>query len=294
MSIGSIEQFFVYDGDIDSLYKDRVGDVTGSLLVNLPPNTYCLLKSEINAKKSIVVCHLGGNRVRTVPQPEQKLLGATPRDMRQLAFVDSLLSPTVRLAVGLGAAGTGKSYLAIAYALGRLSQDAGRVLLCRPATYVGTAKAFGAVPGTVQEKYAPFIESFNIVMQKLLGERSVSYLQMMQKREQIQFLPLEFTRGCTYDNATFIIDEAQNTTWHEMNSLVTRMGENTKLIVLGDPSQIDTKVPSHETGLYQLVHSMAFANSPITSVVELVQQYRSPMAQLAIEINKEIVGEHWT
>jgi len=112
----------------------------------------------------------------------------------------------------------------------------------------------------------------------------------MKQKKDIEFIPVELARGCTFENCTFILDEAQNLDWHELNTIVSRMGEGTKMIILGDLNQIDTKSSKENTGLAKLVESDPFFYSDLCSLTLLQTQYRSPITQLIAEVDEFIRG----
>jgi len=113
-----------------------------------------------------------------------------------------------------------------------------KILMAKPTAMVGRGKAFGPVPGTIEEKYAPYLASYEIVLKKIFGDRGASIFQRMKQKKDLEFIPVELARGCTFENCTFILDEAQNLDWHELNTIVSRMGEGTKMLILGDLYQI--------------------------------------------------------
>ena len=277
-----VQEEFVPSSVIDNLYKNRTLSI--SCTKELAVNDYIVFRSEVNEKNSAFARHLGDENF-VLCGGTYKIGNITARDSHQSAFVDSLLNPEVLVNVALGQAGTGKSTLAVAYACDEFLTYKKRILLCKPTVQVGSSKAFGAVPGTIEEKYAPYLSSFEIVLKKLLTAKADSFLRQMRENKDLEFIPLELARGCTYENCTFILDEAQNTTWHELNTLLSRIGEGSKIIILGDLSQIDIKTPAHHTGLGTLIRAYPFLDSKISSVVELKTQYRSPICQLATDIN---------
>lgn len=290
MNPTEVPSLIVADRDIDTLYeKGYLGQVLDTLEKNpIWPNQYFVVRSEINPKKSALV-RWDGETFRSLQgRKSQSLEGITPKDSKQAAFQDSLLQEGILLSVGLGAAGTGKTTIAMSYALHRFITEGKSIVLTKAATFVGSAKAFGPVPGDVQEKYAPFLASYTIVLEKILGNRAGHFLQKMQDKGHLKFLPIEYVRGCTFEDCTFIIDEAQNLTWHETNSVVSRIGEGSKAILLGDLNQIDTRESKETSGLSQLCGSTAFLSSEITSVVTLKTQYRSKIAELVINVDEEL------
>lgn len=275
---------------IDSLYKEKIVEYEISSLEllknNISINTYIVMRSTSNDKHTALARYLGKNRWK-LTTGNHRVGGIYSRDVNQNAFTDSLLDETILVNTAVGSAGTGKTTLALGYACDRHLKDGSRILLCKPTTMVGAGRAFGPVPGDIGEKYAPYLSSFEIVLKKILSDKASVYLKTMREKQDLEFIPLELARGCTYENCTFILDEAQNTSWHELNTLLSRIGENAKIIILGDLEQVDTKCPTEKTGLSVLVNSTPFKNSPITSSIKLLTQYRSPICQLATEIN------HW-
>jgi phosphate starvation-inducible PhoH-like protein len=139
------------------------------------------------------------------------------------------------LVFGVGPAGTGKTYLAVAYAATLLERgDINRIILSRPAVEAG--ERLGFLPGDMKEKVDPYLrplyDALYDMMQPEIVERCL-------ESQTIEVAPLAFMRGRTLSNAVVILDEAQNTTTQQMKMFLTRLGENSKMIVTGDPSQID-------------------------------------------------------
>jgi phosphate starvation-inducible PhoH-like protein len=199
-----------------------------------------------------------------------------------------LQAEDTQLIIGLGEAGTGKTTLALAYAFAQYQTNNKKIILVKSTAMVSNNHAFGPVPGDIGEKYAPYLTSFDIVIDKLLsGKNSKSYLAQMKERKDLEFIPVELVRGCTFEDCTVIVDEAQNLSWHEMKTLITRLGERSKMIILGDPNQIDVGVPYTNTGLHRLVNSNIFGESELTASIVLEVQYRSPIVSLIARIDKE-------
>lgn len=251
---------------------------------DLPQNTYAILTDDYN-KKSSVLAKCQKNSWHRIDESKLKF----GKDAYQKFLLDTFFDPSILVNVAIGGAGTGKTTLALYYAMEAGKNLHRKIYLTKAATFIGEGKAFGPVPGDINEKFAPYLDSFNIVLEKVYGKNSKNYLEMMLDKGDLKFIPLAFARGSTYDNTTFIIDEAQNLTWHELNSIISRVGENSKCIILGDPDQVDIRLPYEKTGLGKMLSSEVFQKSALTSEITLVKQYRSPITQLAIDINKEIV-----
>ena len=215
------------------------------------------------------------------------LNGFSPKDLNQLVYFNQLVESQFILNAAIGAAGTGKTTIALAYALSEYLNKNKTIYLSKPTVMVQNNDAFGPVPGDINEKYAPYIGSFEIILNKALGDNSKHYLQQMLHNKHLQFFPVEFTRGCTFEDCTFILDEVQNLTWHELKTVLSRIGENSKIIICGDPHQIDANFTYKESGLHKLLNSDSFNNSNITSQITLTKQYRGKLPDLIYRIDKE-------
>ena len=160
---------------------------------------------------------------------------------------------------GVGPAGTGKSYVAIAMACDMLKdKQIDKIVITRPAVEAG--ENFGFLPGEIEEKYAPYLDPFRDIMNERLGKSHVEYLI---KHKRIEAKPLAFMRGITLKNCWAILDEAQNTSPSQMKLFLTRIGENCKVIVDGDCEQKDIKTIS---GLSDAINR--FQNTRKVGIVE--------------------------
>ncbi len=157
----------------------------------------------------------------------------TPRSTNQSRYVKSLQSH--ELVFGLGPAGTGKTYLAVAHAVARLiTNEVDRIILARPAVEAG--EKLGFLPGDMRDKIDPYLRPlYDALYDMLPAEEVVKRLE----NGEIEVAALAFMRGRTLSNAAIILDEAQNTTPVQMKMLLTRMGENSNMVVTGDLSQVD-------------------------------------------------------
>ena len=136
---------------------------------------------------------------------------------------------------GVGSAGTGKTYVAATFAAGELfHRRIQKIILTRP--NIETGRGLGFLPGTLEEKYAPYLEPFDQVFQKSLGK---GFYEYALKNKNIEPKPLGFMRGATFDNCIVLLDEAQNATKEEMKMLLSRIGRNCKMIISGDIDQSD-------------------------------------------------------
>lgn len=164
----------------------------------------------------------------------------------QKKYVDLMKKKTITF--GIGPAGTGKTYLAVAIAVNAYKQkQVEKIILTRPAVEAG--EKLGFLPGDLQEKVNPYLRPLYDALQELLG---VDSFAKMMERGTIEIAPLAYMRGRTLSNAYVILDEAQNTTKEQIKMFLTRLGENSKMIITGDLTQVD--LPSgHTSGLKHAV-----------------------------------------
>ena len=216
--------------------------------------------------------------------------GFKPKDAEQTCFFYAL--KRFPLVVGLGEAGTGKTTIALAYAITQLFRNERKVVLVKPTTFVGRkSNAIAAVPGDHRDKLEGYISSYLVVLKRIFGTSFEHQLYQLEEEGKLSFMPLELVRGIEFQDSVVIIDEAQNTSPHELLSLISRVSESSQCIVLGDPNQVDTDTPRDETGLYVLSDSDSFLESNISAGIRLRTQHRGPLATLASEIIKELYGD---
>jgi len=170
--------------------------------------------------------------VTTTPKKSQ--LRALNKAQQQ--YINAIRANVITFAVG--PAGTGKTYIAASYAAELLEEKLiDSVILTRP-NVEASSKGFGFLPGTLAEKYLPYMEPLISVLEERLGK---SYTDLLLKRGQIQMKPLEFMRGSTFQNSLCILDEAQNCTVSQMALFLSRIGDDCKVIIDGDIAQTDIR-----------------------------------------------------
>ncbi len=180
--------------------------------------------------------HASGAALPDLPQ----LGGLTLRTPRQLHYAEALGSSDLDLILGIGPAGTGKTYIAVAAAVEALrAERVDRIVVTRPAVEAG--ERLGFLPGDLAEKVDPYLQP---IWDAFRGQFGEAELRSRRDRKQIEVAPLAFMRGRTLSNAFVIVDEAQNATIPQMKMVLTRLGEGSRMVVTGDPSQVD--LPRHE------------------------------------------------
>ena len=168
-----------------------------------------------------------------------------PKTIGQKQYVDSILENTVT--IGVGPAGTGKTYLAVAAAVAAFrDKQINRIILTRPAVEAG--ERLGFLPGDLQSKVDPYLRPLYDALFDMLGSET---FQKYQERGAIEVAPLAYMRGRTLDDSFIILDEAQNTSREQMKMFLTRLGFNSKMVVNGDATQIDLP-DGRRSGLMEL------------------------------------------
>ena len=170
-----------------------------------------------------------------------------PKTLGQKKYLDAIRDNTVT--IGVGPAGTGKTYLAVAMAVNAFrAKQVNRIILTRPAVEAG--EKLGFLPGDLQQKVDPYLRPLYDALFDMLGAEN---FQRCQERGDIEVAPLAYMRGRTLDDSFIILDEAQNTTSEQMKMFLTRLGVNSKAVVTGDITQIDLP-DGKKSGLKEVVH----------------------------------------
>ncbi len=212
---------------------------------------------------------------------------AKPRNLEQRAALDALLDEDIELVCLLGKAGTGKTFLALASALEQ-AHTYQRILLSKPVVDVG--KGIGFLPGSLSEKLEPWMQSFfdNLDQINPLWDAGPIGAEMGTKegfleKNQIEIQPIHSIRGRSLKQAFMIIDEAQNLTKHEIKSIITRAAEGTKVVLLGDPYQIDHPyLTKQSNGLVYVIERML--GQSLFACVSLHKSERSTLSDIAADL----------
>ncbi|MBS0386711.1 MAG: PhoH family protein [Proteobacteria bacterium] len=205
----------------------------------------------------------GGDQKGPMQLPQ--LGGLTLRTPRQVHYVEALRDENVDLIFGVGPAGTGKTFLAVAAAVEALkSERVDRIIVTRPAVEAG--EKLGYLPGDLAEKVDPYLQPIWDAFRSQMNEND---LKTRRERRQIEVAPLAFMRGRTLSNAVVIVDEAQNATILQMKMVLTRLGEGSRMVVTGDPSQIDL-VRADQSGLAHAISILE--NIPGVDVIRFAAQ----------------------
>ena len=266
---------------IDRIYSSKEGlDISEFDFKDIVrPNECFILKSD----RSSVLARYNPFTHSVCRVNKTKIYGIEPRNAEQSFAFEILDDPNVKLVALTGKAGTGKTLLALAAALGKLV-DYKQVLLARPIVALSN-KDLGFLPGDANEKVAPYMQplfdNLNVIKRQFAANSTeVKRLEDMQKGEQLVIEALAFIRGRSLSETYCIIDEAQNLTPHEIKTIITRAGEGTKMVFTGDIQQIDQPyLDSQSNGLVYMIDRMK--DQPIFAHVNLIKGERSQLSELA-------------
>jgi PhoH-like ATPase len=266
-------------GLIDRLYREDWLPVEAVLAERPPGNQYFIVRSA--ASSALVTYNPRTDRLERVPK--ETAYGVTPRNAEQTFALHAVMNPDVPLVTISGAAGTGKTLLALAGALEqrRLYRQ---IYLARPVVPLSN-KDIGYLPGDINSKLNPYMQPLwdNLsIIKNQYGERDREYkkVEELVETEKLHVVPLAYIRGRSFSNVIFIVDEAQNLTPHEVKTIITRAGERTKIVLTGDIFQIDTPyLDAHSNGLSYLIDRIK--GNPLYAHVNLDKGERSELANLA-------------
>ncbi len=271
---------------IDAFYASgELAPPPGSVLF---PNQFVMIKNSANPSQT-ALSRFSRQKHALVPLigPKHGVWGISPRNKQQQFALDLLLNDDIRLVSLVGKAGTGKTLLALAAGLEKTieSRAFARLVVSRPVFPLG--KDIGFLPGDIEEKLKPWMQPIRDNLDFLMGtSASVSRgkgrkdLQSLFDLGMIEVEPLTYIRGRSMPNQYLIVDEAQNLTPHEIKTIITRAGEGTKIVLTGDPYQIDNPyIDSSSNGLSFVVER--FKEESIAGHITLVKGERSDLAELA-------------
>lgn len=256
--------------------------------LDLSPNEYVIMKDSEGLIKGARYNFETKSLVKLL-EVDQKtgLWGISPKNIEQSFAIDALLNPEISLVSLSGKAGTGKTLLSIACGLFKTLDEGSfsKLLITRPVYPLG--KDIGFLPGDIKEKMNPWMQPFFDNLDFLFGSKksSTQRYQELMDQNMIQVEALTYIRGRSIPKQFFLLDEMQNTTKHEIKTILSRAGEGTKIVITGDPDQIDNPyVDKIANGLSQVIE--AFKGSPLAAHVTLTKGERSPLAEAAVNLIK--------
>jgi PhoH-like ATPase len=273
-------------GDIDKLYEKGRIDFKPNGNETYYANEYITLKDAANPNRTALTrLNINQGTIETLINVKNGIWGIRPRNREQFFALDLLLRDDIKVATLVGKAGTGKTLLALAAGLQRTAEDGiyHKLLVSRPIFPLG--RDIGYLPGDIEEKLNPWMQPIHDNVEFLMNlskqdkDEGRSYMELIELG-LIQIEPLTYIRGRSIPNQFMIVDESQNLTPHEVKTILTRVGHGTKIVLTGDPYQIDHPyVDSVNNGLTYLVER--FKGEKIAGSVTLSKGERSELAELA-------------
>jgi PhoH-like ATPase len=248
------------------------------------PNQFFCLKSHENSSQSAMARYVDGKLVRLV-HGDSVNWGIRGLNKEQKFGLELLLDDKIKIITMVGRAGTGKTLLALAVGLEKVLEENAysRLLITRPVVPMGDD--IGYLPGTKEEKLRPWMQPIYDNLEFLLRNVSEPYevLQDLTRKGMLEMEPLTYIRGRSIPRQFIVCDEAQNLSPHMIKTLITRVGEDTKIVLTGDPEQIDHPyLDASSNGLTYLIERMK--NEELAGHVTLVRGERSKVAELGARV----------
>lgn len=251
------------------------------------PNEYCTLTDETNAKRTALTkVDATGKKLVPIIDSREGVWGIKPRNREQHFALDALLDDRIKLVTLMGKAGTGKTLLAMAAGLKKtvMDREFRRLVVARPTVAMG--RELGFLPGTLEEKLTPWMQPIHDALE-LLGDLNMGHEHRrsndLVRSGLVVVEALSYIRGRSIAGQYMVIDEAQNLTPLEVKTIITRVGEGTKIIFTGDPYQIDNPYVDSSSNGFNFIISK-FRDQPIAAHIEMQKGERSELAEVAANL----------
>ncbi|TCI73790.1 MULTISPECIES: PhoH family protein [unclassified Exiguobacterium] len=269
---------------IDEFYKVRQLPLEAVSKNQLYPNSFVVLKSNVSKASALAVVDGLQPILRPLSLDVEHVWGIHPRNVQQRMALDLLLRDDIPFVTLLGKAGTGKTLLALAAGLSLVEDERrfNKLVVARPVVPMGND--IGYLPGEMEEKLRPWMQPIYDNLEFLFNANSKEELgNILAGIKSIQLEALTYIRGRSMPDQFIIIDEAQNLTKHEIKTILTRVGENSKIVLVGDPYQIDHPyLDEYSNGLTYAVER--FKGQNVFGHVQLIKGERSSLARLAADL----------
>lgn len=268
----------VSKSDLDSFFSEGFLEPN---VEDLMPNEFIILNSAEGNGSGLGMFD-GESIISLRHEPGQAMSDFRAKNKEQKFAVEALLKKDIELVTLTGLAGSGKTYVALMAGLDGLQEGRyTRIVISRSIQPVG--RDLGYLPGDVDEKMAPWLAPIMDNFRAMMGDRDFTYFNIMMDKGELEVAPLSFIRGRTFNDAYVIVDEAQNATIHELKTIITRVGKNSKIVLLGDTDQIDTPyIDKLSNGLSIVIDK--FKSHKEHAHVQLAKGQRSNIASIASSI----------
>lgn len=262
------------DPEVDTLYQDHHLDIE----LDFFPKEFCIGKGESQGKS--ILCQYKNKGLSKLYGTKLEQTEVSPRNKEQAFALHALNDDSTPLVTLTGLAGSGKTFLTLMSAIEAIDENKfERIVVTRSIQPVG--KDIGFLPGDMNEKMAPWMSPLMDNFRHHFKDKA--YFEIMMEKGLIEIAPLSFIRGRTFTNAFIIVDEAQNASIHELKTIITRIGENSKIVLMGDTDQIDTPYLNKKSnGLAIVIDRMK--DSDFAAHVHLCRGERSGLATYASKV----------
>ncbi len=262
--------------ELDAFFEDGIVEVERE---DLFPNQFVVMKAD---GASGLAVYRDGKLESLRHRPGNAMSNFVSKNKEQKFAVEALLRQDIELVTLTGLAGSGKTYVALMAGLDGLQEGRySRIVISRSIQPVG--RDLGYLPGDVDEKMAPWLAPIMDNFRTMMGDKDFTYFGIMMEKGELEVAPLSFIRGRTFNDSYVIVDEAQNATVHELKTIITRVGKNSKVVLLGDTDQIDTPyIDRLSNGLSIVIHK--FKDRIEAAHVHLNKGQRSNIATVASSI----------
>lgn len=258
---------------LENVFKTAIKLIENNIVFNERDLIYIIKVLEDNGNASEIISLYENRKLILVANNGKPVF---PKTFNQKDYLEKM--ERYDLVFGVGPAGTGKTYLAVAYATALLKANRiKKIILTRPVVEAG--ESLGFLPGDIKEKIDPYLIPLYDALYEFLGKETVDNLIL---KGVIEIAPLAYMRGRTLDNAFVILDEAQNTTSVQMKMFLTRLGFNSKMLITGDPTQIDLR-NNQISGLKEVMRILKNMNDIKFTYFDKIDVIRNPLVQKILE-----------
>jgi len=282
MEYTGFRQLDVQQQLIDTLCSKGQVEIWNSRLA-LHPNLYLELKNCANEKNTVLAkVDPTGKFVKKISSIE--VSGIKPRNREQHFVLDALMDDSITVVALTGMAGTGKTLMALAAAFSKMKDNIyDKIILTRPMSEVGKYK-LGSLPGDANEKFSPYLLNYMTNLECFVNRK---YAKDMLDQNKFEIVPLQLMRGASFHNCFILADEMQVCNHMEILTVGTRIGEGSKIVLMGDLNQRDDNITKEKIGLYKLFQDKRARESALMVALELQKCERSETSRFFAEIFDE-------
>ena len=269
--------------DFDQIAHGRSHIEAGDYMSQFYDNQYVVIASEFSTKQTVLGKVVGGKFIKLNPDFQEGASGVKPKNKEQRFLFDALCDPAIDLVLVNGAAGAGKTLLSMAVGLNRVIEGKkyDRMIITKP-TYA-IDNEIGHLPGSLEEKMMPWLAPYQDNLEYITKRNKYKNLENLYDNPYIEVMALTFIRGRSIMNSFTIIDEVQNIPPSTVKTIISRAGQGSKLVMLGDTSQIDNP------NLNKQLNGLSYAIDKLkgydcVACLQMTKSFRSRLAEIAVDV----------